>query len=127
VNTEAHGQPDLSFGMLPGIQGLHRPDYPEGGADRSLAIVFVGDWIPEIDENAIAEVLGHVAVKTEDDLRTDLLGTHDLTHVLGIEAFGKRSRPYEVAEHHGELPAFRLRGRRRRRSRLAGGARRLGR
>src|SRR5262245_62690452 len=100
MNAEAHGQPDLSLRIQPGIQGFHGSDNPKCGADRALRIVLVSDRIPEVDEQSIAEVLGHVAVKAEDGLRADLLvGTYDIAHVLGIESFGSEVTATRSHDH----------------------------
>jgi hypothetical protein len=40
-----------------------------------------------VDEETIAEVLRNISLKVLDNLRTGcLVGTHDLTEVLGVES-----------------------------------------
>ena len=73
--------------------------------------------IAKIDQQAIAQVLGNVPVEALDDLcRGGLVGSYHLTVVFGVQLPGETGRVHQVAEQHGELPAFRLRG-----ARCAGG------
>ena len=63
--------------------------------------------IAKVHQQAIAEILGNMALEALDDLRAGLLvRSHDLPQVLGIEATGEGGRVYQVTEQHGELAAF---------------------
>jgi hypothetical protein len=73
----------------------------------------VGQRVPEVDEQAIPKILGDMALKAGDHLGARLLiGPHHVAEVFGVETTGQRRRLDEVTEQHGELTAFRLRGRR---------------
>jgi hypothetical protein len=77
--------------------------------------------VPEIDEDTVAHVLGHEAVKPGDRLcDTFVVGSDRRSQILGIELCRERGRADEVGEHDGQLPvlgAIAL-------SRLSGGHRR---
>ena len=77
-------------------------------------VVFMGLGIAEVHQQAIAEVLGNVAVKALNDLGTGgLIGAHHLAQVFRIELARQHRRVHQVTEQHGELAAFGVRGRRR--------------
>jgi len=90
----------------------------EGGAglqqaqprpDRPLGVVFVRHGVAKIDQHAIAQVLGQIAIKLVDHLGTELMiGAHHLAVLFGIQPCGERRRADQVAEQHGEMAAFRL-------------------
>src|SRR5215470_8362258 len=68
----------------------------------------MGPRITEIDEHSVAHVLRHKAIEAANAFGNALLvGSDDLAQVLGIHARRKRRRPYQVAEHHGDLAALR--------------------
>ena len=81
-------------------------------------VVFMGLGIAEVHQQAIAEVLGNVAVKALDDLGTGgLIGPHHGSEVFRIESTRQHRRVHQVTEQHGELAAFGVRGQRRDRCR----------
>ncbi len=48
----------------------------ETGAHRALCIVFMGLWIPKVDQKPVADVFGDVAVESPNELLADfLIGT----------------------------------------------------
>ena len=62
--------------------GQSRPDGPSG-------IVFVGLRVAEVDQQTVAEVLGHVALVAFDDLGTHfLICSHDRLQVFRVELLG---------------------------------------
>ena len=74
----------------------------------------MGLGIAEVHQQAIAEVLGNMAVKALDDLGTGgLIGPHHGAEVFRIELTRQRRRVHQVTEQDGELAAFGVRGRRR--------------
>jgi hypothetical protein len=102
---------------------LYRADIkPTDGVDRAqprsngaLGIVLMRPRVTEINEHAIAHVLGDRAVEPGDDLgdRT-VIGGDDLAQILGIEPRRECRRADQVAEHQRQLPALgRGRGHRR--------------
>src|SRR5215510_9285555 len=67
--------------------------------------------IAEVHQQAIAEILGNMALEALDDRSTGLLvRPHNLPQVLRIKAAGEGSRVYQVAEQYRELTAFGHRG-----------------
>ena len=61
--------------------------------------------VAEINENAVAHVLGDKAVEPGDHLCDGaVIRGDDLAQILGIEAGGECRRADEMAEHHGQLP-----------------------
>jgi hypothetical protein len=85
-------------------------DHPEAGPHSPLGIVFVCQGVPEVDQQAIAEILGDMPLKAGDDLGASLLiGAHHLPEVFGIKLAGQHRRVDEVTEQHGELAAFGVR------------------
>ena len=67
--------------------------------------------IAKVDQQAIAEILGDMALKALDDLGAGrLVGPHHLAQVFGVELAGERGRVDQVTEQHRELAAFGLRG-----------------
>src|SRR5215472_6055303 len=79
--------------------------------------------IAEIDEDAVAHVLGNEAVERGDSFADRaMIGSNDLAEILGIEPRRERGRADQIAEHHRQLSAFGFGAHRRRRQR---GGRRL--
>ena len=88
-----------------------RVDDREPGADRPLGIILVRLGIAEIDEHAVAHILGDKTAKPADGVRdAAMVGADDLAQILGIEARGQRRRTNQVAEHHGQLAPLGLGG-----------------
>jgi hypothetical protein len=69
--------------------------------------------VAEIYQNAVAHVPGDEAVEPGDNFGDSAVirGDH-VTQILGIEACRQRGRADQIAEHHGQLPAFGVGGRR---------------
>jgi hypothetical protein len=67
--------------------------------------------IAEIDQEPIPKQLSDMPIKALDDLGTDpLVCTDHVTPVFRVELAGEFGRIDQVAEHHGELTAFRVGG-----------------
>ena len=98
-------------------EGLDRVDELEGGADRSLGVVFVGDRRAPDRHHRVADELldgspvaaDHVAGKVE-------VAGQELPGVLGVALLGERREADQIGEQDGDEPAFgdRRRGRGRR-------------
>ena len=74
----------------------------------------MGLGIAEVHQQAIAEVLGNVAVKALDDLGTGgLIGPDHGAEVFRIESTRQHRRVHQVTKQDGELAAFSVRGWRR--------------
>jgi hypothetical protein len=92
------------------VEAADRVDDTQPCSHRPLGIVLMRSGVAEIDEHAVAHVLGDKAVEPGDDRggRTMICGD-DLAQILGIEARGERSRADQVAEHHRQLTALGIR------------------
>jgi hypothetical protein len=83
--------------------------YSQSSPHRPLGVIFVGQGVAEIDQQAIAEVLGDMALIAGDHLGTGvLIGPHHLTPLFGVELAGQHRRVDEITEQHRELAAFGL-------------------
>jgi hypothetical protein len=84
--------------------GLH---HPQPGPYRPLGVIFVRQGVAEVDEQAVAEVLGNMPLIAGDHLGTGLLiGAHHLPEVFRIELAGEYGGIHQVTEQHRELAAF---------------------
>ena len=102
-------------------QSADRIDKRQPGSDRPLGIVLVRLRVAEVDEHAVAHVLGDEAVEAGHGLGdAAVIRSDHLAQVLGIEPRRQRRRADEIAEHHSELPP--LGGGDRSRRRVLGGS-----
>ena len=84
---------------------LHRLNNPQPGVHRPLRIIFVGGRIAEVHQQAIAQMLGDMALIAADHRGAGgLIGTHHLAVLFGIELLRERGRAHQVTEHHRQLP-----------------------
>jgi hypothetical protein len=87
-------------------------DHGEPGADRALGIVLMRLGIAEIDQHAVAHVLGDKTGKPGDRVGdAAMVGADNLAQILGIVPRRQRRRADEVAEHDGQLAPLGLAGR----------------
>jgi len=111
MDPQAHGQLHSSLLLQTYVelpQGLH---HPQSGPHGPLGIIFVRQGIPEVDEQAIAEIWRNMPIKTGNHLGTGrLIGPHHLAQLFRVELAGEGGRIHQVAEHHSELAPFRFRG-----------------
>jgi hypothetical protein len=69
-----------------------------------LGIVFVGNGIAEVDQKAIAQILGDISLKMADDLSAGfLIVPYYLAQLLRVELCGEGGRTYQIAKHHRQL------------------------
>ena len=69
----------------------------------------MGLRVAEIDQYAVAHVPGDEAIEPGDDLGDGaVIRTDDLAQILRVEPGGECGRADQIAEHHGQLPAFGL-------------------
>jgi len=86
--------------------GLH---HPQSGPHGALGVIFVGQGVAEVDQQAIAQILRDMPLKTGDDLGAGLLiRPHHLAPLLGVELTSKHGRVYQFTEQDRELTAFGL-------------------
>jgi hypothetical protein len=65
---------------------------------------------PEVDEEAITEILGDMPLKAGGHLRAGvLIGSYHLPQVFGVQLTGQAGGVHEIAEQDRELAAFGLR------------------
>jgi hypothetical protein len=63
--------------------------------------------IAEVDQQAIAKILGDVALITADHLGTrGLVGAHHLAPLFRVKLTGEGGGIHEITEEHGELAAL---------------------
>ena len=87
----------------------HGFERPESGPHGALGVIFMRQGVAEVDQQAIAEILGDMPLKAGDHLGAGvLIGPHHLAQVFRIELTGKSRGVHQVTEQHGELAAFRL-------------------
>src|SRR5262249_42243263 len=110
MNAYADGELD-AFGLLqPLIQVSQGSKNSQTSPYCSLGVIFMGLGIAEVHEETIAEELGDMPIVALDNLGTHpLICTHHLPVLFGIESAGECGGIDQIAEHHRELTAFRVR------------------
>jgi hypothetical protein len=110
MDAEAHGQLDTPVALQAGIEALHRCQNLQSGIHGTPGVVFMGLRIAEVDQEAVPEVLGNMAIKAVDHLITGcLIGAHHVSEVFGVELAGQDGRVYDIAKQDRELATFRVR------------------
>src|SRR5262249_50680113 len=111
VYAHANGEDDSALSLQPRAQRGDRLEDADAGADRPARVVLPRRGVAEVDEKPIAEILGDIAVKlADDDVAGFLVRADHLAEDFGIDSRRELGRAHEVAEHHRELAALRLRG-----------------
>jgi CHASE2 domain-containing sensor protein len=106
-DDEASGDANPNVQRLLCGEPADRLDDREPGAHRPLGIVLMRLRISEINQHAVAHILGDKAVKAADGVGdAAVVGADDLAQILGIEARGQRRRTNQIAEHHRQLAAL---------------------
>ena len=89
------------------LEPSHRVNESKAGPYRLLGIILVRLRVAEIHKHPIAHVLGDKAAEAGDRLGdAAMIHADDLAQILGIQARCERRRADQIAEQHGELPAF---------------------
>jgi hypothetical protein len=92
-----------------GIQLRHRIDDIETRPHRTLGLVLMGARVAEINEDAVAHVLGDKAVVAPDRRAAAVLIRRDhIAQIFGVHPGGECRRSHQVAKHHGQLAALGL-------------------
>jgi len=112
-----HGEPggdaEPHTQLLPRGQSADRLDYRQPRPHRSLGIVFMRLRVAEIDQHPVAHVLGDKPVEAADRRGDDAVVVADqLAQILRVMTGRECRRADQVAEHHRQLPAFGVGGRR---------------
>jgi hypothetical protein len=109
AQADRHTHPVLQHQT--GIQRCHDVHNGQPGAHCPLGGIFVRLGIAKVDEQAIARVLRHIAVKGLDRRHCDrLVGAHHGPIVFRIQLLSEARRANQIAKHHRELTAFGVRG-----------------
>src|SRR6266571_3673888 len=104
MDPQPDGETDALLVLQAGMQWPERRDHAEPGPYGPLGVIFVRQRVPEIDQQAITEILRNMPVKTGNHLGARLLiGTHDLPVVFWIQLTGEHGRLHQVTEEDGEL------------------------
>jgi len=87
-----------------------RVDDRQPGTSRAFGVILMRLGIAEMDQHAVAHILGDKAAKAADGVGdAAMVGADNLAQVLGIKARGQRRRADQIAEHHGQLTPLRFR------------------
>jgi hypothetical protein len=73
VDAQAHGQAYPALLCQAGVELLQGLQHPQPGSHRALGIILVRQGVAEVDEQAIAEILGDMALKVRDHLGAGVL------------------------------------------------------
>ena len=107
MDANAHRQPHPFVLLQPGIQCAHGLQDAQCRTHGALRIVFVRLRKAKVDQHAIAEILGDIAIKALDNASTGLLVCpDDLPQVFRVELAGEPGGIRQVTEHHRELAPF---------------------
>jgi hypothetical protein len=91
------------------IEAADSVDDTQPSPDRTLGIVLVCSRVAEINQHSVAHILGDKPIEASDDVGDGaVVGGDNLAQILGIEPRRQLGRPDQIAEHHGQLPAFGL-------------------
>ena len=105
-DDQARGDADTRL-KRHGGRDLQRADSVENGkagAHGALGIMLIGRRVTEIDEHAIAQVLGDKSVEARHRVGdTFVEGFDQIAHVLGVETCRKRHRVDHVADQDRQL------------------------
>ena len=92
-HDEAAGDADPHVQRLLRGEPADRVDDRQPGAGRALGIVLVRLGIAEINQHAVAHILGDKAAKAADRVGdAAMIGADNFAQILGIEARGQRRR-----------------------------------
>src|SRR5262245_10075169 len=108
MDPYSHGQSYLIPLLQSAIERLQGLYYDEPSSHCSLRIVFMGLRIAKVDQQAIAEVLGDMALKALDDLGAGgLIRPDNLPQVFRVEPASEAGGVHQIAKQYRELATFR--------------------
>ncbi len=82
-------------------------DRRQGGKDRSFRVILIGARVAEINQSAIAHVVGDKAAKPGNRLGDRaVVRTDELTKFFRIELGRQRGRSNQIVKQDCQLPAF---------------------
>src|SRR5438067_5931977 len=110
MNAHMDSELDTFILLQTAIEVSHGSKNSQTSPYCSLGVIFMCLGIAEVHEESIPEELGDMPIVALDNFRTSrLIGTDDFPVLFGVELGGKFSGIDQVAEHDGELAAFRVR------------------
>jgi hypothetical protein len=113
MDAHTHGQADVFVLFQAGIQRPDRPHNLQTSVDSAPGIILVRLGVANVDQQAIAQVLGNMALKALEDLSgCSLVGLHYLAVFFRVQLARKPCRVHQITEHHRELAPFGPGGRR---------------
>ena len=93
MNPQAHGELHTALLGEAGIELSHGLNHPQASRHGPLGVIFMGAGVAEIDQQAIPQILGDMALEAGDHLGAGvLIGPHHPTPVFRIELCRERSR-----------------------------------
>ena len=102
-DSDPHLQIQINFDPGYGIDNV------QSDPDRALRIVLMRPGIAEIDQNAVAQILGHMALEACHLGGTGfLIAADDGAEIFRVEFLRNRRRANQIAEHQCQLPPFRF-------------------
>ena len=106
MDAEPHGELD-AIGVPTAYSTTYGLNNAEASMHRPVRIIFVGQGVAKVDQQAIAEILRDMALKAGDHLGAGVLvGPHHLAQVFWIELTGESGGVHQITEEDGELAAF---------------------
>src|SRR5262252_7022741 len=110
MSAETNTKLNAFFLLQTGIQGSHGIQNFQPSPYCSVSVIFMCLRIAEVDKQTITEKLGDMPIVALDHLGTySLICTDDFPVLFGVELGGEVGGIDQVAEHHRELPSFRVR------------------
>src|SRR4029077_18574789 len=101
--TSGDADPNRKFFPL-GPERLRSQTERQAGPHGSLGVIFVRLWVAEIDQHAVAHVLGDKAIEMGDRFGdATVIPADHLAHVLWIKPRRERRRTDQITKHHREL------------------------
>ncbi len=109
MNPQAHLQLQTPLLHQVRIELPHGLYHSQPGPHRPLGVIFMRQRVPELDEQAIAKILGDMPLEAGDHLGAGLLvGPHHLAPLFQVEPAGEGGRVHQIAKEHRELVALRV-------------------
>jgi hypothetical protein len=113
MDPQTDGELHAAFLGQAGIEWPHGLHHPQAGPHRPLGVIFMRQGVAEVDEQAVAQILGDMALIVGDHLGARvLIGPHHVAQVFRIKLSGEHRRIHQVTKEHGELAPFGFRERR---------------
>ena len=84
---------------------LHLPEDAQTGVERTRRVVFVRGRVAKEYQQAVAQILGNMPVKTVDNPATGrVIRAQHLAPFFRVQLFGQARRTHQVTKHDRDLP-----------------------